>query len=53
MRELHNAVFDAIVREKSKSSTAFIGQGSRLYDLVGKFVPNGVVGWMMNASKGS
>lgn len=52
LRELHNSVFDTIVRGKGRNGTVFVGQGSRTYDLVGKFVPDGIVGWMMNASKG-
>lgn len=51
LRELHNSVFDAIVRGKGKNGTVFVGQGSRMYDLVGKFVPSGIVGLMMDAGK--
>ena len=51
LRELHNSVFDAIVRGKGKNGTVFVGQGARVYDLVGKLVPGGIVGWMMSASR--
>ncbi len=50
-RELHNGVFDAIVRGKGRNGTIYIGRGSRLYDFVGKWVPNGIVGWMMGVAK--
>ncbi|KAK4691450.1 hypothetical protein P7C71_g5555, partial [Lecanoromycetidae sp. Uapishka_2] len=53
LRELHNSVFDAIVRGKGKNGTVFVGQGSMMYDLIGKFVPSGIVGWMMDAGKTS
>ena len=51
LRELHNGVFDAIVRGKGRNGTMFLGRGSRTYDLVGKWVPNSVVGWMMGMSR--
>ena len=51
LRQLHNNVFDAIVREKGKNGTVFVGQGARVYDIVGKLVPGGIVGWMMSAGK--
>ena len=51
LRELHNSVFDAIVRGKGNNGTVFVGQGARLYDLVGKLVPGGIVGWMISAGK--
>lgn len=47
LRELHNNIFDAIVRGKGKNGTIFVGSGARTYDLVGKWVPTGVVGWML------
>ena len=51
LRELHNSVFDAIVREKGKNGTIFVGRGSRTYDLVGKWVPGSIVGWMTGNGK--
>ena len=47
LRELHNCVFDIIARGKGRNGTVFVGQGSWVYDMVGKWVPSGVVGWMM------
>ena len=51
LRELHNGVFDAMVRGKGRNGTIFVGRGARSYDLVGKWVPDGVVRWMMGAAK--
>lgn len=51
LRELHNGVFDAIVRGKGRNGTIFVGRGARSYDIVGKWVPDGIVGWMMGAAK--
>ena len=47
LRELHNTVFDCISRGKGKGGTVFVGRGAWTYDLVGRWVPGGVVGWMM------
>ena len=43
-RELHNSVFDAIVRGKGRGGTIFVGQGSRTYDWVSRWVPGGLIG---------
>ena len=51
LRRLHNDVFDAIVRGKGRNGTIFVGRGSRTYELVGKWIPSGIVGWMMSAGK--
>ena len=51
LRELHNGVFDAIVRGKGRNGTIFVGRGARSYDFVGKWVPDGIVSWMMGAAK--
>ena len=51
LRELHNRVFDAMMRGKGRNGTIFVGRGARSYDLVGKWVPDGIVGWMMGAAK--
>jgi NAD(P)-dependent dehydrogenase (short-subunit alcohol dehydrogenase family) len=45
LRELHNAVFDAMT--KRKSGTIRVGMGSSTYEFVGAWVPKGLVGWMM------
>lgn len=51
LRELHNNVFDAIVRGKGRNGTVFVGQGARTYSLIGRLVPDGIVNWMVNARK--
>ena len=51
LRELHKGVFDAMVRGKGRNGTIFVGRGARSYHLVGKWVPDGIVGWMMGAVK--
>ena len=51
LRELHNAIFDAVVRGKGKGTTLFVGRGSRLYYVVGNWAPAGIVGWMMGSSR--
>ncbi len=45
LRELNNAVFDAMVR--GKGGVVRVGMGSSLYGFVGRWVPGGLVGWMM------
>jgi len=45
LRELNNAVFDAMVREKG--GIVRVGMGSSVYGFVGRWVPKGIVGWMM------
>ena len=50
-RELHNSIFDAIVRGKGGNGTIFVGRGARTYDLVGKWIPNGIVGWMLRSKQ--
>lgn len=50
LRVLHKGVFDAIVRGTGRNGTIFIGQGSRVYDLVGRWIPTGVIGWMLGAA---
>ena len=47
LRELNNTVFDCIARRRGKGGTVFVGRGAWTYDLVGRWVPDGVVGWMM------
>lgn len=51
LRELHNGVFDAMVRGKGSNGTIFVGRGARSYYFVGKWVPDGIVAWMMGAAK--
>lgn len=52
-RELHNTVFDAIIRGKGRGGTVFVGRGAWTYDLIGRWVPGGVVGWMMGSKRSS
>ena len=54
LRELYNAVFDSMVRGKGRGGTIFVGRGAWTYDVVGRWVPGGIVGWMMSskATKG-
>jgi hypothetical protein len=49
LRDLNNAVFDAMFR--SKGGVINIGMGSSLYGFVGRWVPSGLVGWMMGIRK--
>jgi NAD(P)-dependent dehydrogenase (short-subunit alcohol dehydrogenase family) len=46
LRELHNAVFDALTQNRPRSIWR-VGRGSVTYDLVGSWVPDNLVGWMM------
>ena len=52
LRELHNTVFDCVARGRGKGGTVFVGRGAWTYDLVGKWLPGGVVGWMMGLKQG-
>lgn len=45
LRELNNAVFDALTQVHPRR-TWRVGKGSVLYDVVGRLVPPGIVGWM-------
>jgi hypothetical protein len=49
LRELHNAVFDAM--ERRSGGTVRLGMGSAMYGFVGAWVPRGLVGWMMGVRK--
>ena len=46
LRELHVAVFDALT-QKRPSRVWHVGCGSVAYDVVGSWLPAGVVGWML------
>ena len=46
MRELQNTVFDALTQRRPRSVWR-VGRGSVTYDLVGSWVPDGLVGYMM------
>ncbi|KAJ9151762.1 DUF1776-domain-containing protein [Pleurostoma richardsiae] len=46
LRELHNAVFD-VLDGSIKRGTVRVGLGANLYGFVGRWVPRGMVAWMM------
>jgi hypothetical protein len=61
LREFHNAVFDSLAPPQrfmafgvfgwgasSRPGLVYVGSGARLYDIIGKIVPQGLVGWMMD-----
>ncbi|KAF2270648.1 DUF1776-domain-containing protein [Lojkania enalia] len=50
LRELHNAVFDALTQKHARRVWR-VGRGSTTYDLVGNWVPNGLVGWMLGVRR--
>lgn len=50
LRELHNAVFDALTQRRPRKVWR-VGRGSATYDLVGHWVPSGLVGWMMGLKR--
>ena len=48
LRLLHNGVFDAVVgRYSNRTQRIHLGRGSWTYDFVGKWVPRGVIGFML------
>ncbi|CCC08062.1 unnamed protein product [Sordaria macrospora k-hell] len=50
LRELHNAVFDVIDGSITKG-TVRVGLGASVYGFVGRWVPRGLVAWMMGIRK--
>ncbi|KAI8277683.1 UPF0744 protein [Colletotrichum sp. SAR11_240] len=46
LRHLHNAVFD-VIDGSITSSTVRVGLGANVYGFVGRWVPRGLVSWMM------
>lgn len=50
LRELHNAVFDVIDGSVTKG-TVRVGLGASVYGFVGRWVPRGLVAWMMGIRK--
>ena len=48
-RRLHDAVFDALTT-KRPARTWYVGRGSRTYDVVGRWMPRGAVGWLLGAA---
>ncbi|KAF2201776.1 DUF1776-domain-containing protein [Delitschia confertaspora ATCC 74209] len=50
LRELHNAVFDALT-QRSPRAVWRVGRGSFTYDVVGNWMPAGLVGWMLGVRR--
>lgn len=50
VRNLHNAVFD-VIDGSNTSGVVRIGLGASVYGFVGKWVPRGLVSWMMGIRK--
>ena len=50
VRRLHDSVFDALVARRPRR-TWHVGRGSLTYDVVGSWMPAGVVGWMMGLGR--
>jgi len=63
-REFHNAVFDALAPPQTfkafgrfewtatqRAEVVFVGSGARVYDVVGRVAPNGLVAFMMGYRK--
>lgn len=53
LRELHHAVFDALTMKGRPQKLVRVGSGSVVYDLIGRFAPDGVIEWMLNGGRGS
>ncbi len=49
LRELQNAVFDAMTQRKG--GTIRVGMGSSTYEFVGAWVPKGLIGWIMGVRR--
>lgn len=46
LRELHNGVFDVLTGRDGRG-IRWLGSGSRIYDVVGTWMPHGLVSWML------
>lgn len=51
MRELNDAVFDAMAARRG--GVLRVGSGSKVYGFIGRWVPRGLVGWMMRGKGGA
>jgi NAD(P)-dependent dehydrogenase (short-subunit alcohol dehydrogenase family) len=50
LRELHNSVFDALTVKRPRAVWR-VGTGSVAYAFVGRWVPAGIVGWMLGVQR--
>lgn len=50
LRQLHDSVFDALV-SKRPAATWHVGRGSLAYDIIGSWLPQTAIGWMMGAGR--
>ncbi|WPH02665.1 Hypothetical protein R9X50_00553100 [Acrodontium crateriforme] len=50
LRQLHDSVFDAMV-SKNPRATWHVGRGSLAYDIIGSWLPQTAIGWMMGAGR--
>jgi NAD(P)-dependent dehydrogenase (short-subunit alcohol dehydrogenase family) len=50
LRELHKAVFDALT-QKHPRRVWHVGRGSVTYEIVGNWLPSGLVGWMLGVRR--
>lgn len=49
-RELNHTVFDALTHPRPKKIYR-VGRGSLAYDIIGQWVPGGIVGWVLGLRK--
>jgi len=49
LRELNDAVFDAMV--SGRGGSVYVGRGAGVYGFVGKWVPPGLVGYLMGVRR--
>ena len=50
LRDLHNAVFD-VIDGSNTSGVVRVGLGANLYGFVGRWIPRGLVAWIMGMRK--
>ena len=59
-RSLHYAVLDALEppsrnifgKKTTKQPVFYVGRGARSYNLIGRWIPGGLVGWMLGLQSG-
>ncbi|KAA8893326.1 hypothetical protein FN846DRAFT_546136 [Sphaerosporella brunnea] len=49
LRELHHVVFDLLTAEGAPKKSIRVGCGSLVYEVIGRFAPDGLVAWMLGA----